>query len=126
MVEANPTAAATSSTTQPASGEPERTLMICSNNFIHLNEGNIKTFYKISSCIGRGKLTFLLIDKLTYRKPIHCHSPIIMKVPVKPPSNLPFTYIDKRARTTQRELLRTTYLLACLLNHSFIQHSHSK
>lgn len=50
MVEANSSSAAAS--------ENERTLMISSNNFIHLNEGNIKTFYKISSCIGRGKLTF--------------------------------------------------------------------
>ena len=35
-----------------------RALVISSDNFINMNEGNIKVFYKISSCIGRGK--FLL------------------------------------------------------------------
>ena len=35
----------------------QRNLIISSNNFIHMNEGNIKSFYKISSCIGRGKFS---------------------------------------------------------------------
>lgn len=54
MVEANPTAAATSETATPNATSANQTLCISSNNFIHLNEGNIKTYYKISSCIGRG------------------------------------------------------------------------
>ena len=33
----------------------ESTLMIRTDGFIHENDGNIKDFYKISSCIGRGK-----------------------------------------------------------------------
>ena len=55
MVEANPTATATSETVTPNATSANQTLCISSNNFIHLNEGNIKTYYKISSCIGRGK-----------------------------------------------------------------------
>ena len=57
MVEANPTVEATNDAATPTdeSRPPKRTLLVSSNNFIHLNEGNIKTFYKISSCIGRGK-----------------------------------------------------------------------
>jgi len=56
MVEANPTVEATNDAATPTveSRPPKRTLLVSSNNFIHLNEGNIKTFYKISSCIGRG------------------------------------------------------------------------
>ena len=33
-----------------------REIIINSNNFTHINEGNIKSFYKIQSCIGRSKL----------------------------------------------------------------------
>jgi len=56
MVEANPTNAADQSGTAAVNTkDPTRNLIISSNNFIHMNEGNIKTFYKISSCIGRGK-----------------------------------------------------------------------
>ena len=32
-----------------------REILINSNNFAHINEGNIKSFYKIQSCIGRSK-----------------------------------------------------------------------
>lgn len=59
MVEANgpektPSAATESASSLPKNA-PTRKLLISSNDFIHLNEGNIKNFYKISSCIGRGK-----------------------------------------------------------------------
>jgi len=53
MVEANPS----SGSGQAAASNPppqRTTLTISSHNFIHMNEGNIKNFYKISSCIGRG------------------------------------------------------------------------
>ena len=33
-------------------------IKVDTNNFIHENIGNIKDFYKISSCIGRGKFRF--------------------------------------------------------------------
>ena len=63
MVEANPSGAAQagqsggggSAAAQSNGNNPSRNLFISSNNFIHMNEGNIKNFYKISSCIGRGK-----------------------------------------------------------------------
>ena len=62
MVEANPSGATASSgaadsTSNGPGSNQTRGLIIHSNNFIHMNEGNIKTFYKISSCIGRGKST---------------------------------------------------------------------
>jgi hypothetical protein len=47
---------------KPAEGR----IVINSESFIHENPGNIKDFYKISSCIGRGKLfvnlTLLLVN----------------------------------------------------------------
>lgn len=59
MVEANGPAktpkAATESASPGVKGASRRKLLISSNDFIHLNEGNIKNYYKISSCIGRGK-----------------------------------------------------------------------
>ena len=63
MVEAKPSGATTalsdaaaSTSNGPGGTQQARSgLVIHSNNFIHMNEGNIKTFYKISSCIGRGK-----------------------------------------------------------------------
>ena len=48
-------AAASNGPDQKAGKSGGRGLIIRSDNFIHMNEGNIKTFYKISSCIGRGK-----------------------------------------------------------------------
>ena len=63
MVEANPsmpTGAASSGVNAPATtngtgANAEPQLIVSTGNFIHMNEGNIKAFYKISSCIGRGK-----------------------------------------------------------------------
>ena len=54
MVEANPSSGSgfEAATSVPAN---RRSLTITGTNFIHMNEGNIKNFYKISSCIGRGK-----------------------------------------------------------------------
>ena len=37
------------------SSQARQGLTVCADNFVHENTGNIKEYYKISSCIGRGK-----------------------------------------------------------------------
>ena len=40
--------------------ETEKNIILHTSNFISENQGNIKDFYKITSCIGKGIAFYLL------------------------------------------------------------------
>ena len=45
------------------SASEAKVIKVDTQSFIHENTGNIKDFYKISSCIGRGKkLAWILLE----------------------------------------------------------------